>query len=353
MHASAVDAETTIRDFFTDTGTAGGGGTGANAAATAGLGTRVKLIADYRTNSLIIQAAPRDMAEVAKLIEQIDVEGTTARNEVRIFRLKNTTASAVRTVLEGVISGEGGGGTQQGGQGGGGGGGGGGGNNNSSASAPSTSISFATRNGRVDSGILAGVVITVDDAQNSLVVRGPSKSMALVEELIRELDQLPDAEAQIKVFPIKNGSASTLAQMVQQLFGLPVTAGQGSTTGGLFGGLNNQVALAGLTGDGSLVQLRVSVDTRTNSIIVSGSASDLEVIEVLLMRLDEAGVEPRTNEVFWLRNANAQDVATALSGFLNTQRQFIQQQLFLSNAITSLNKSTAKSSSWPNRRPTA
>ncbi len=67
---------------------------------------------------------------------------------------------------------------------------------------------------------------------------------------------------------------------------LPTTAGQGAT-GGLFGGLNNQVALAGLTagGDGSLEQLRVSVDTRTNSIIVSGSASDLEVIEVLLMRL--------------------------------------------------------------------
>lgn len=327
LHASAVDAESTIRDFFADSP----GGTGAAATRT-GLGTRVKLIADYRTNSLIIQAAPRDMAEVAKLIEQIDVEGTTARNEVRIFRLKNTEATAVQTVLEGVITGEGGGGTQ--GQGGGGGGGGGA-AASGSASPPSTSITIATRDGRVDSGILAGVVITADVSQNSLVVRAPSKSMALIEALISELDKLPDAEAQIKVFPIKNGSATTLAQMVQQLFGLPTTAGQGGG-GGLFGGLNNQVALAGLTagGDGSLVQLRVSVDTRTNSIIVSGSASDLEVIEVLLMRLDEESVEPRTNEVFWLRNASAQDVANALSGFLNTQRQFIQQQLFLSQAIS-------------------
>ena len=334
LHASAVDAETTIRDFFT--GTVAGGATGggaAGSAASSGLGTRVKLIADYRTNSLIIRAAPRDMAEVAKLIEQIDVEGTTARNEVRIFRLKNTEAAAVQTVLEGVISGEGGGTAQQ--QGGGAGGGGGGGGGNGQASPPSTSVSLATRSGRVDSGILAGVVITADASQNSLVVRGPSKSMALIEELIKELDQLPDAEAQIKVFPIKNGSATTLAQMVQQLFGLPQTAGQGAG-GGLFGGANNQVALAGLTagGEGNLVPLRVSVDTRTNSIIASGSASNLEVIEVLLMRLDETGVEPRSNEVFWLRNANAQDVATALSGFLNTQRQFIQQQLFLSNAIS-------------------
>ncbi len=160
--------------------------------------------------------------------------------------------------------------------------------------------------------------------------------MALVEELIMELDRLPDAEAQIKVFPIKNGSATTLAQMVQQLFGLPATAGQGNTTGGLFGGFNNQVNLAGLTagGDGGLVQLRVSVDTRTNSIIVSGSPSDLEVIEVLLLRLDEEGVETRTSEVFWLRNANAADVANALTQFLQTQRQVIQQQLLISNAIS-------------------
>ncbi len=328
LHASAVDAESTIRDFFAESP-----GGAANSGTRAGLGTRVKLIADYRTNSLIIQAAPRDMSEVAKLIEQIDVEGTTARNEVRIFRLKNTTATAVRTVLDGVISGEGGGGTPQ--QGGGGGGGGGGGANGS-ASPPSTSISIATSSGRVDSGILAGVVITADEAQNSLVVRAPSKSMALIGELIMELDKLPDAEAQIKVFPIRNGSASTLGGLIQQLFGLPVTAGQGNAAGGLFGGLNNQLTLAGLTGggEGSLVQLRVTVDTRTNSIIVSGAASDLEVIEVLLTRLDEESVEPRTNEVFWLRNANAQDVATALSGFLNTQRQFIQQQLFLSNAIS-------------------
>ncbi len=336
LHASAVDAESTIRDFFSGTAAGGGttGGTAGAAGARGGLGTRVKLIADYRTNSLIIQAAPRDLSEVAKLIEQIDVEGTTARNEVRIFRLKNSQAADVRTVLQGVISGEGGGTGQQQGQAQGGGGGGGG------WQQPSliTQHQCIDRHTKRSRGL--GYPCGRGDHLRCLSKQpgrtSSSKSMALIEQLIAELDRLPDAEAQIKVFPIKNGSASTLAQMVQQLFGLPVTAGQGNAAGGLFGGLNNQLALAGLTagGDGSLVQLRVSVDTRTNSIIVSGSANDLEVIEVLLLRLDEAGVEPRTNEVFWLRNANAQDVATALSGFLNTQRQFIQQQLFLSNAIS-------------------
>ncbi|MGN6545982.1 MAG: secretin N-terminal domain-containing protein, partial [Aureliella sp.] len=315
LHASAVDAETTIRDFFTDT-------PGSGDDLRTGLGTRVKLIADYRTNSLIVQAAPRDLAEVAKLIEQIDVEGTPAQNEVRIFRLKNAIAADLQTVLESVITGT----PAEGGGGGGGGGG--------ETTPPSTKLSIIQRAARVDSGILAGVIITADPSQNALVVRAPSKSMELINQLITELDQLPSAEAQIKVFEVKNGDATALAVTLQQLFGLPVTAGQNPTGGVL--GLGNQLQLAGLTtgGEGALVQLRVTVDTRTNSIIVSGSPSDLQVIEVLLLRLDEEGVETRKTEVFWLRNANAADVANALTQFLNTQRQVIQQQLLLNQAIS-------------------
>lgn len=314
LHASAVDAETTIRDFFTET-------PGSGDDLRTGLGTRVKLIADYRTNSLIVQAAPRDLAEVAKLVEQLDVEGTPAQNEVRIFRLKNAIAEDLTTVLTSIITGE----APEGGGGGGGGG---------EATPPSTKLSIIQRAARVDSGILAGVVITADPSQNALVVRAPSKSMALIAQLIEQLDQLPGVEAQIKVFEVKNGDATALAVTLQQLFGLPVTAGQ-NPGGGVFGA-NAQLQLAGLTagGEGSLVQLRVTVDTRTNSIIVSGSASDLEVIEVLLLRLDEKGVETRTTEVFWLRNANAADVANALTQFLNTQRTVIQQQLLLNQAIS-------------------
>ncbi len=82
--------------------------------------------------------------------------------------------------------------------------------------------------------------------------------------------------------------------------------------------------------------LRVSVDTRSNSIIVSGSKSDLEVVEVLLWRLDEEGVKTRKTEVVWLRNSNAQDVADAITQFLTTQRTNIQQQLLAGAAITTL-----------------
>ena len=160
--------------------------------------------------------------------------------------------------------------------------------------------------------------------------------MELIGELIRQLDSLPSAEARIKVFQVKNGDATQLATLLQQLFGLPVTAGQ-STTGGFLGlGTQQQALTTG--GEGSLVQLRVSVDTRTNSIIVSGGANDLEVIEVLLLRLDEDGVQTRRTEVVWLRNTNAANVANALTNFLNEQRNATTQTLFQGGLITAFER---------------
>lgn len=312
LNASAVDVESRIREFFVQQ-------PGSDDEPRAGIGVRVKVLADYRTNSLIIQAAPRDMAEVEKLIEELDVEGTSAENEVRIFRLKNTLAEDLQTVIEEVITGQ----AEGAGQGGAG----------AQATPLSGRITITTLDGgkKVESGILAGVVVTADPSVNALVVRAPAQSMDLIEQLIDQLDQLPSAEARIKVFQLRNGDATSLAQTLQGLFGLAVTAGQGA--GNAF--LNN-LSRSNLTtgGEGSLVQLQIAPDPRTNSIVVSGAASDLEVFEVLLLRLDEDIVDNRRSEVIWLRNAEALAVATALQTYFQQQAQIYTQLNTTSNVLS-------------------
>ena len=116
-HIAAADAATTIRSFFvermadTTTGVggvgAGVGVGGAGAAATGpprtGLGTRVNAVSVYRNNALIVQASPRDLSEVRRLLAEIDVETASAANELRIFRLKNALASDVAPVLQDAL----------------------------------------------------------------------------------------------------------------------------------------------------------------------------------------------------------------------------------------------------------
>jgi type II secretory pathway component GspD/PulD (secretin) len=67
----------------------------------------VQVIAEFRANTLIVQAAPRDMLEITRLVESLDVEGGTgglgAVNEVRIFKLTNSLAETLAPALQEAI----------------------------------------------------------------------------------------------------------------------------------------------------------------------------------------------------------------------------------------------------------
>src|SRR5439155_6005370 len=76
--------------------------------------------------------------------------------------------------------------------------------------------------------------------------------------------------------------------------GLP---GGGLPGGGLPGGLGAtglrplQLVIGGTTPEGiPLIDLRVTIDERTNSLIVAGSRNDLDVIETLIARLEDSGI---------------------------------------------------------------
>lgn len=328
---SAVDAEATVRNFFVNR-------PGTDTNPRTGIGTRVQIISDFRTNALIVQASPRDLEEVRRLIQSIDVEGGEAKTELRIFKLKNALAQTLATVLQGAITGQSTTGNQQGqpqnqqgNQTGG----------TTQARDPSSTLEFMLidqtgGSGKMlQSGILANVQVTADTNTNALIIRAPAKSMELIAALVSQLDRLPDANAQVKVFTIVNGNATSLAQMLQTLFGQQATAGQGNNQNALTGllGLNNQLQTATSGGESSLVPLRFAIDQRTNSIIASGSESDLQVVETLLLRLDE-DLDDRRLTVVRLRNTQASSVATAVQNYLQNLQQQVQTQLLSNQAIS-------------------
>ncbi|MFK8110671.1 MAG: secretin N-terminal domain-containing protein [Rubripirellula sp.] len=296
QNASAVDAEQTIRDFFSDRP-----GTGDDLRP--GIGTRVRVLADYRTNSLIVSAAPRDLISVTQLINDLDVQQITAQNQIKIFPLTHASAEELQPVLQAAINGEAEGGSDN-------------------LTAPSTTLSIVTvdpaNNKVLDSGILAGAVVTADANANAVVVRAPGASMPLIAELIRQLDKAPGIESLVKVFTVQNGDALQLTTALQDLFGADA-----STNGTSVGAANLPPSTA--ASDSSLVPLRFTTDQRTNSIVASGSADDLDVVESILMRLDSEGFAERITEVIWLRHQAAVDVAAAIQGYVQQRTTTVNQ----------------------------
>jgi general secretion pathway protein D len=312
-----------------------------------GLGTRAVVTADYRTNSLIVRASKRDLDEIEALLKEIDKSSSSAVNELKVFNLKYSLAEELAPVLQSSVTGTAAQNRTQGQQGNQGGQGGqnqlqqglqqlqqqgqGQNQNAQQRAARSIMLQFLTVDSQgkklLKSGLLTDVRITADGRANSIIVSAPAESMELIGALIRELDQMPTAEAQIKVFTIQNGDASNLVTMLQNLFGLAVTGGGAANQrgGGGAGAFNFAGAAGGDTGgDNPLVGLRFSVDQRTNSIIVSGSSGDLNVVEAILLRLDESDIRQRKSTVYRLKNAPAIDVANSITQLLNSERQLQQ-----------------------------
>lgn len=257
-----------------------------------GLGTRVQVIADQHSNSLVVFAAPRDMDEVRRFVEQLDVPGFQRKQQTRIVRVHNAIATELATTLQSAIRAATGTGQRQ------------------QAALVELMSSAAQGSNLLETGVLEDVQITPNPVNNSLILSGPPESMDLLEALVKQLDVAGSA-AQLKVFRIEHGDAGTLVQMLRGL--LP----EQSTD-------RPALKMSSDPAEPSLAPLRFSVDTRTNSIIATGSEGDLRIIQALLMRLDEREFSERRNMVYRLKNAPATDVANAINNFLRSERQ-VQQ----------------------------
>lgn len=318
-HASALEVEQVLRNFYNEAQAGPAAAAAAGAAGQGqvrqGLGTRLRIVSDFRSNSLIILAAPRDLEEIRRLIARLDVSRSDSTNEIRIFRLQNSLAEQLAPVLQEAITG------QEEGQLG---------QQVAQQALPgqagrigqirSRMLTFMTIDQAGDqilnSGILNDVKVVADARANTLIVTAPAESMDLIAALIRELDELPAAEAQVKVFTIVNGDAQGLADMLEQLFGQQQVQQAG------------QLALqtAAGAGESTLIPLRFAVDLRTNSVIATGSAGDLNVVEAILLRLDEGDIQQRRTRVFRLRYAFAVNVADAINELLTQERNILTQQ---------------------------
>ncbi|MEY3175057.1 MAG: putative ral secretion pathway protein [Planctomycetota bacterium] len=277
-----------------------------------GLGTSLRTFADVRTNSVVVQARPNELAEVRKLIDRIDIDDPASTSRMQVIRLKNAVAEELSTTInqaiQAVISppqqttgqqGAGGFGNQQGAQ--------------ELRDNKSVAVEFLASAGGIQqlirSGILADVRVSFDARSNSLIVTAPEASMGLLEALVAELDQTPDAVSEIKVFSLKNADAQQSVDLLTTLF---ENTNQEDQLG---------VQLAGTEGSSSsLIPLRFSADIRTNTVLAIGSAESLSVVEAVLLRLDSDDTRQRSTSVIPLRNAPAEQVSVTLLDFLEQQQ---------------------------------
>lgn len=277
-------------------------------AGTTALAPRIRVIPDEPTNSLVIQATPNDFKEIQRILMEIDVNRSNVKLEVRTFTLKNTLAEDLRQTMTNAIM-------------------------PAAVGTPGTGPQYPIleilsvddeSKKLISSGIMKDVKISANPYKQQLIVTAPSDCMELIATLIATLD-VPAQSGQLKIFSIRNGDATQIQKTLSTILA--------TSTGSM-------PAIPNSKGEVSFVPVRLSVDSRTNSILVTGAPGDLKMIDALITVLDRKDSEERQMELISLRTVRASSVADSINKYLAekqklemTSETISDHQLFESQII--------------------
>jgi type II secretion system protein D len=311
VKADATQVSTTVNNLYKS----GPGGAGAGATG----GPQVVVSVDERINALIVSAGPADQKRIGELVRQLDADSVPRVTEIRVFSLENADATELTTILTAAL------------------------NNKPvplTATSPNrqTLLQFVSRTKEggqlVSSALQEGVLINADKRTNSIVVSAPQENMSLLESLIKAMDSTTPRMAEIKVFQLQNGDARQMATVLLQLFRMQTAAGGAAPATGkqaiqytLKAPMEGDKGLSATMGSAEEAALTVTVDIRTNSLLVGGTKRYVDLATKVIEDLDASAAEERLTEIYRLRNAQAADIQTAVASFLTQERTLLTQAL--------------------------
>ncbi|MCI0332699.1 MAG: hypothetical protein L0228_05710 [Planctomycetes bacterium] len=174
QHASAPEVKTLIDNFL---GQPEGRQPELPANVIPNLTPRALVVADARTNSVVVSAGPRDLAEIASLIQRIDRPGATA--ELKVFTVTNGDAAALVETLRALF------GTPE--------------------------DAADTGGGGLGAGGPVRMQFSVDERTNSIIAAGAREDLAVVEAILYRLDQGDLRMRKTTVHRLNNAFAENVA----------------------------------------------------------------------------------------------------------------------------------------------
>ncbi|MBM3847561.1 MAG: hypothetical protein FJ405_14915, partial [Verrucomicrobia bacterium] len=273
----------------------------------------VTVNADERINAIVVSCGEIDAKRIGELVKKLDTEQVARVSEIKVFPLKYARAESLSSILTTALNTKPAPLTEQ------------------SPNAQSV-LQFITRTeeGRelVTAALKEAVLITPDIRMNSLIVSGPVDYMGLIEQIITRLDASSPQQAKIKVFALINADATQMGTLLMQLFRMNQLGGVAASSQRSVqytlvrpASEGGEVPLASATlGTAEQNALTVTVDPRTNSLLVGGTEHYVGLVSQIIDSLDATPANERKTEVVRLKNSQAQEVATALRGFLDQEK---------------------------------
>ena len=292
----------------------------------------VRVSPDQRLNALIVSGTARDIEAIKALVTRLDGQPVTAVTEIKRIELKKTDSVEAVRLIQSVLAGRalaGGGalGQRQAlllkflrdakGE-----------NGEAPVAGPNTQA-------EISGTVQEQVTVTAEPRTNSIYVVAPAQVMVLIESIVSDLDGASAGAREIEVFELVNADARQMATVLKELFSLK----QNNNTLTLVPGRvdqrdPNEPPVEGGLVDGTFFptvderqQLAITIDVRTNSLIVSATREYLAQVKQVVERLDAKEISEREQITVKLRNAKALDVAKTLKEYFLEESNRVRQLL--------------------------
>ncbi|HYE60488.1 MAG TPA: secretin N-terminal domain-containing protein [Phycisphaerales bacterium] len=304
-----------------------------------------------RLNAVVLSGTEQDLIELRALVNKLDTAEVLARQQIKWIELKSASAPEVVRLLQSVLAGRPLSGTQ---------------------GRQAMKVQFLrdrlvdtlSRPGYkpteadIDGAIKDQVTLNADQRTNSIWITAPEPIVALLTEMIEDIEASSAGARKIEYFKLLNADARQMAEVLRDTFNLRqqgnslvlVPLGQQPTTptdpnapidpnaqppvGGVPSGPSGPIGIgdtAVTVTEDERQQLSIAVDARTNTLIVSGTADYIELVKKLVTELDSIEANERERRVYSLRNAKAKEIETTLKSYFsdesNAQRATLGPQL--------------------------
>ncbi len=233
---------------------------------------RPVIVADTRSNTVIVSAYEEDVQAFGELIDTLD-HSKSQDKVTEVFILENADAIILSEMLQELVQEQ------------------------------DTNNYYYWRYGDGGGG---DVTIIEDQRLNAVVVTAKPAQMPMVRELVEALDRpLPDSKEEPRIFPIRNARANDIAAILNEVF----SEDQNTFGGPFYFGVAGSTSLTGLSG-----KVKFIPDPMTNALIVVAAVPRaFDIVEKMLQKLDRLAPEFSGTRVFKLKNSDAEYLATQLN----------------------------------------
>jgi len=258
------------------------------------------ITADPRTNSIIVAASREKMEVIRSLIQQLDVDARP-NLQFEIIPLQRAYAPDLAQILQTLLF------------------------EGATAAQRQAGLRFAGAfmPGTAVSQVSAGLVrvgevrIAADTRSNALVVAATKDNLALIKQLVAELDKDYAPPVKVRVFELKYADATQVADMLSRM--VQTTAPQ--QRGLFFVGIPFEQRVLGQQQWMGLQQNVVVADPRRNAVIITTTDANMPIFEQLIAELDQPSDLGRLVKTYRVQNVDAQALAQTITTILQQQRR--------------------------------